>query len=71
MFGVFVIVVVIFMIIGVTAFIMALRDADHWLHRRFSPNKKYADEGLSTEMADPKELQEITAGEDPVPNISE
>ncbi len=59
------------LIIGIVTFVMALNDADHWLHRRFSPNKKYADEGLSTKMADPEELEEITHGENPIPTIHE
>jgi hypothetical protein len=61
----------VLLIIGIVAFIMALKDADHWLHRRFNPNKKYADQGLSTEMADPEELEEITTGDDPIPTIHE
>ncbi len=66
MIALFVVVFVVILIIGLTAFIMALRDTDSWLHRRFNPNKRYADEGLSTEMADPEELAEITHGVDPI-----
>ena len=68
MLGLIVTFVVLVLIIGVTAMIMALRDADSWLHRRLNPNKKFADEGLSTEMAD---LENVKPGEDGFPDISE
>lgn len=71
MIALFILVFVVILIIGLTAFVLALRDADSWLHRRFNPNKKYADEGLSTEMADQDELREITKGEDPIHTVTE
>ena len=60
--------VILMFIIGATAIAMALRDGDSWLHRRLNPSKKYADEGLSTEMAD---LENVRPGEDGFPDISE
>ncbi len=68
MLGAVVIFVVLILIIGVTSVTMALRDADSWLHRRLNPNKKYADEGLSTQMAD---LEGVEPGKDGFPDITE